>query len=120
MSAMSSKRTGLHPQRYDILLISTPPTSHRYESALSHCMSQCPSHMCVECGRYNTQLAFLKEKIRFCCLTLCAIQTIRHCPWRHLGILDNMSTEQLQIPGIWPPNVLIHLLCVYYFGRLPC
>ena len=96
---MSSKRTGLHPQRYDILLISTPPTSQRYESALSHCMSQCPSHMCVECERYNTQLAFLKEKIRFCCLTLCAIQTIRHCPWRHLGILDNMSSFRFLASG---------------------
>ena len=47
-------------------------------------------YMCVECERFNTQLAFLKGKIRFCCLILCAIQTIRHCLWRHLGILDNM------------------------------
>ena len=81
------------------MLISTSPTSQRYESALSHCMSQCPSHMCVECGRFNSQLAFLKEKIRFCCLILCAIQTIRHCPWRHLGILDNMSSFRFLASG---------------------
>ena len=56
-------------------------------------------YMCVECERFNTQLAFLKGKIRFCCLTLCAIQTIRHCLWRHLGILDNMSSFRFLASG---------------------